>query len=877
MHRLAKIINRIAPLLIVGIAVFIAFKSYSPGTWLLGWDNLAPELNLKLNIARSLSASWQEYQGLGLLGGMAHAADLTRQLFLWPFSLVIPLSAIRYLWTFLMFLAGPLGVYFLVAKAFLGKKNDFLASVSGLVSAVFYLFNLATVQTFFTPFETFTSFYGFFPWLLFSGSLYLRDGKRRDLVVFAAVSLLATAAFYVQTMFIVYAVFLAVLALEGIVRNGKTGLSRSVKLALITVFINAFWLGPALYFTATSSQIPSLSHINSIATPETQLMNQARSGFSDVAALKGYWFDYYDWNPSGKYDYLYKDWINYSQNPDVEKVQLVLFAISAAGLILILFKSKKTFGVSSVLLFGASYFMLSGGSLPIPLFTEIFRNVFTKWANAASLVYAVGLGFFVYAAAGIIKNRLKYIPAIIFSGLIIAGSIFTVLPIFQGKLIAGSMKVDLPPYYLDTINYFKNIDPTARIADFPLTDFWGWKFDDWATPAGRQGYRGSGFLWYGLPQPVLDRAFDVWSPYNERFYEEANYALSWGSVADLERVLGKYQVTYLVFDESVYEPGNPGSPAILQKEQNFLESSSMISKVNTFGEITVYKVNLPEVDNFISAPTTDYSDLIYKIGETGNLVASETFPDSQGYPGAKNCNLDGKGSIAKEKRDGGNYYAAKDDGVSCDYFYYPTLDYSKAYAMRISGVNLKGRSLKLYLYNVKTEKIYMDELLPTGAFDKTFTVLPTGSSEDTGYGYTLNVETRSFGKMSSENLINKIEFYELDAAKTEPGAIPNGLKITNVNKYGTWGYRVNTSGSGILELGQGYDKGWVGFEIRDNKLKILDHKKVNSWANGWIIPSTDLLNHSTIYLIFWPQALEWGGFLVGGITLLVLVLGVRKK
>jgi len=862
MRKLFK--NWFFPLLILGLTFFIAFRNYTPGTWLLGWDNLMPELNFKLNVARSLSAVWQEYQGLGLLGGMSHAADLVRQLVLWPLSLIIPISFIRYLWTFLMLPIGPLGVYFLVAKVFLGRKNDFLGSLAGLTSAVFYIFNLATVQTFFTPFETFTSFYGFFPWLLFLGSVYLGDGRRRDLIIFAVISLLATTAFYVQTMFIVYAVFLVVLALEQIIRKGKDGILRSLKLALVVIFINAFWLGPALYFTATSSQIPAASHINSIATPETQLMNQARSGFSDVATLKGYWFDYYDWNASGRYDYLYKDWINYGQNPNVDKVSLALFTVAFAGLILILFKSKSTFGVSSVVLFGVSYFMLSGGSLPIPLFSEIFRNVFTKWANAASLIYAVGLGFFVYVAAGIIKNRLKYIPAVIFSGLIISGSIFTVLPVFQGKLIADGMKVNLPADYTDTLNYFKNIDPTARIADFPLTDFWGWKFNDW-------GYRGSGFLWYGLPQPVLDRAFDVWSPYNEKFYEEANYALTWGSVADLEMVLTKYQVSYLVFDESVYEPGNPSSSAILQKEQNFLESSGIISKNKTFGKIAVYKVNLPEINNFVSAPTTDYSEPVYKTGETGSLIVSETFPDSQGYQEAKNCNLDGRGSVIKEKQNGGNYYTAKGDGVSCDYFYYPTLDYSKAYAMRISGANLTGRSLKLYLYNVKEEKIYMDELLPTGTFDRTYTILPTRSSEDVEYGYTLNVETRSFGKMFSENLINKIEFYELGVTKTEPSAISNGLQIKSVKKYGTWGYRVNALGSGILELGQGYDKGWIAFEIIDNRLKIIDHTKVNSWANGWQVQS-DSPSPFTVYILYWPQILEWGGLALGAIILTWLII-----
>jgi len=94
------------PLLILGLALYIAFRNYIPGTWLLGWDNLAPEFDFKINILRSLSAVWQEYQGLGLLGGMAHAADLPRQLILGVASLILPTSFLRYFWTFLMFLVG---------------------------------------------------------------------------------------------------------------------------------------------------------------------------------------------------------------------------------------------------------------------------------------------------------------------------------------------------------------------------------------------------------------------------------------------------------------------------------------------------------------------------------------------------------------------------------------------------------------------------------------------------------------------------------------------------------------------------------------------------------------------------------------------------
>src|SRR3989338_6712959 len=94
-------------LVILLITVFIAFKNYTPNTFLTGWDNLHPEFNFKLNIERSLNAVWQEYQGLGLLGGMGHAADLPRQLFLWGASVFIPISFVRYFWTFLMLFIGP--------------------------------------------------------------------------------------------------------------------------------------------------------------------------------------------------------------------------------------------------------------------------------------------------------------------------------------------------------------------------------------------------------------------------------------------------------------------------------------------------------------------------------------------------------------------------------------------------------------------------------------------------------------------------------------------------------------------------------------------------------------------------------------------------
>jgi hypothetical protein len=284
-------------LVFLAVGIFICFKNYTPNTWLTGWDNLHPEFNFYLNIKRSLFAVWQEYQGLGLLGGMGHAADLPRQLILWGASYFLPASFLRYFWTFLMLTMGPIGVYFLVSKRLL-NSDDFLSCVSGFVAATFYLFNLASLQTFYTPFETFTAFYGLFPWLLYFAIGYLKSGKKWNLISYFLFLLIGTSAFYVQTLFVVYVVFLTILEIETILKSIKTGLFTSLKLALTTICVNAFWLLPVLFFSFTSAGVTSLSHINSIATPETQLIT-GQGSWQDIAALKGYWFDYYDWNKLG--------------------------------------------------------------------------------------------------------------------------------------------------------------------------------------------------------------------------------------------------------------------------------------------------------------------------------------------------------------------------------------------------------------------------------------------------------------------------------------------------------------------------------------------------------------------------------------------------
>ena len=136
--------------------------------------------------------------------------------------------------------------------------------------------------------------------------------------------------------------------------------------------------------------------------------------------------------------------------------------------------------------------------------------------------------------------------------------------------------------------------------------------------------------------------------------------------------------------------------------------------------------------------------------------------------------------------------------------------------------------------------------------------------------------------------MQSFEGYNSGAGQT---AIQNNLNITNVQKLGVWGYKVGTNGTGLLELGQGFENGWVAFPTANYQFKIfnfqsninlpnfkqeLEHVKMDSWANGWMVDgsacSQSKIGNCELVIVYWPQLLEWGGGVLGIITFLFLLL-----
>lgn len=592
-------------LVVLGIILVIAFKNYVVGTWLIGWDNLMPELNFKVNILRSIFAVWQEYQGLGVLGGMGHATDLIHVLSLYVLSFILPLPILRYAWTFLMLFIGSIGTYFLI-KEILLKDSDFDVSkkrITAFLGSAFYLLNLSTVQTFYAPFEAFTAHFAALPWLLFASLNFFFKPNLKNAFLLSAVLLIAAPQAYIPTLFLVYILSLTIIIFSLLILKPSLFAFKSfIKMALIIFLVNAFWLLPFLYFTITNSHVALDAKINQMSSETIFLQNKNFGDILDVFILKGFWFNNVDPDLKINFTYMFAPWRDYLSSPLIALLGYSFFAVIIAGVIASLKKSKNLF-IAFFVLFIFGFTMLATNTPPfswidiifrkIPLFNEAFRFPFTKFSILVSLTYAVffALGVAKLSSLKIFKKINYYLFGFVFVVLLLT----FVLPIFNGHLFYNKERLPLPKDYTSVIKYFNSQNENTRIANLPQPTFWGWEFYNW-------GYGGSGFPWYGIKQPILDRAFDVWSGNNENYYWEMSQAIYSKNPALFENVLNKYQVNWILVDNNIIYPSSPIS--LLKTEtESMIAKLPEVKKTAEFGNIIIYKVSLKDnPKDFVFSP-----------------------------------------------------------------------------------------------------------------------------------------------------------------------------------------------------------------------------------------------------------------------------------
>ncbi len=950
MPETSKFLKIFLPLVLASIAIFLCFRNYTPGTYLIGWDSMHPEFNFSLNASRMLSHVWGSEMGVGAISAHSDMSDMPRVLILWLASLAIPASFIRYFYIFSCLIIGPLGVYFFLKYVLEKEKDSPWIYPAAFLGGLFYLLNLGTVQNFYVPLEMFTVAFAGLPWFTFFGFKFLREGRKKNILLFSLASIFISPMAYAATQAyaIYFGLFLFFLSFAFFSSSKKLKLRRLLILGSVTLVLNVYWVLPNVYSVVQQSLTISNANINRLFSQESFLRNADYGNLANVAVQKSFLFSWRNFDfQNGEFKDLMGAWNNHLETPAISTLGYVLAFISVLGLIAALIKREKV-GLSFILPLLLCAFFLFNINPPFGqiyqylyshfgVFREGFRTPFTKFSVLFEFILAFYFGYFWFKVLALRDSPLKVIRVITVFGetlltVIASGAlIYFSLPAFSGELVGKNVRVAFPTEYGELFDWFAE-HSEGRVALMPESSKYGWEYRNW-------GYEGSGFLTYGIKNPIFYRDFDRWNSANEDFYNQSAFALYADDDQTFVNTLEKYQVKYLLLDESITNAGASDDVLRIPQIKEIAEKYKM-AKAAEFGFLTVYdtgfgkdQILAPESYSKVAADLS-YSllDPIYK--EFGDYLEGEkVYPfinldkrsgvqinikneaiefkntkfdatislpatDSakadlsinQGFENAYNCDLKKIGGVSKEITDFGVLYKATGGAANCDYVSFPDLKYSQAYILHITGENYQGRGLKIYLFDSLTQLPYVEEILPGCKFDETYFIYPRNLS---GSGYTLNFETRSFGRIPSENFLTGVEFYPVDYAYLQGASLQgaysilqgdiwqNNLQIQNVKKYGTWGYRVGTTGTGILELGQGYDKGWVAFQLPINNLQftILDHTKINSWANGWFVPSPINNQDSTIYIFYWPQALEWGGMIFGGIALVVLVLlrgGDRK-
>lgn len=588
-----KLLRKLIPIWPIGIFIFfevlLVLTNFTPNTYFLGWDNLFPEMNFLANIQRSVFSVWHEFRGVGSLDGMSWGANLVHYVFLYLLHFFMPLSVLRYFFLFLTHFLGGVAIYLLVKELL---NNSLYVKSAGLIAGLFYQFNPFTVQMFYAPYEVFAVHYFFLPLLIYQIIRCLKAPTRNNYFIFFTISFLSTPQAHVPTLFIVYMIALFVILGWYLFYTRRRGLRACLVILLLTLCANAFWGIPYAYSAIHSAKSISNSKVNQMATDDIVLKNHAFGDVTSLVTMKGFSLDFVDMGKDGISQYMMKEWREYLKKPIIITLAIILFLLCIGSSVAIFRKRKKTY-YPFIILFAFSFVML-GSEIPvvnllrefmnryIPYFYQIFRFTFTKFSILYVFSFSVILGYGVNEILLFWKSKKNLDLFIIFSFILFI--YFLSLPSFNGSFLYENLKVKIPSEYFQLVDFLKSEDVHNRVMYLPLPDYWGWTFTRW-------GYRGSGFIWYGVPQTSMDGAMYPWDRYDENYYWEAKHAFNSLDSKQFLAVLEKYGIGWIVFDTSLY--GQNFQPIDFEKADLLLYETTRVKRIQSWGSITLYKVQLP--------------------------------------------------------------------------------------------------------------------------------------------------------------------------------------------------------------------------------------------------------------------------------------------
>lgn len=581
-------LNKFWPVLVIFIiTVCIGLANYQSNKWLIGWDSYTPNFNFSENFERNIFGIWQEDRGLGLPDGMSHIANTLHTITIFILSAVFPDNALRFVYHLLMFFLGGVGSYFLIKKF----TQDKIVSTFG---SLFFLLNLSTMQMFHLPLEVFSVHFAALPWLTISLLNFLEKQNYRNAFIFFIISFLASPQGYVPTIFGVYAIlFLTIILFQ--FKKTKKFLKTAVIAGLLLFLSNAFWMIPYSFNLSKSLNTISNATINVMSNEAIRLKNQEYGSLESTLMGKGMYLSLYEEDPRP----LLQPWLIHTQQPVVRIFSWSIWLITLLGLSYIIYERKKAlYPFVALYLFS---FLLLGNSIPVlskfldlintyvPVFANAYRFIFTKFSILYMFNYSILFAFGLKTITSKIKSPLSLNNTF----LLIAGMmIYIAKPSFQSNFFSQDLMLSIPEKYFQVQEFFETKPTTERVQVLPQADFWGWTFNDW-------GFKGSGFVWQMLPQATMDGAFLPWSESNESYYLELDQALISNDVVAFDNTLNKYQINWIVIDESIIRKDKKLDFAATY---NVVNNSNVLILEKEFENIKVYRNTNIANSNFIFTP-----------------------------------------------------------------------------------------------------------------------------------------------------------------------------------------------------------------------------------------------------------------------------------
>jgi len=543
--------------ILLGILLLIvSILSFIPGKYLLSNDNYSPELNPLLTLQRALlSPAWRSYRVLGFASD-SEQADIFRTAILGFMDIFLPRSTLSQIFSLLSIWVGTFSTAFLTYFLVRDFTKTQFAKISFLIAGVLYFTTLWTAWVFNFNMMPYITQFGFLPLVLLTIYLLFKDWSYLKLLYLFIALLLFTATSVIATLFFVDIVLIVFfICLFGFLFRNR--LKKIILTICIVLVSQLFWLLPFVGYTLSASNNLIDSYTNRSITASTIDLEKEMMTLDNSVRFFTRLLGTTDDPNTGSYIFPFST--DYNQYDFYKVIGYISLLFSGLGLIFVIVKKNYSLIPLWVVMFG-TLFLLKNQNEPfggiyiwlqdsIPIFKEVFRWVSSKLMQPylIMLVLTSGLGFvfFVDFLGSFLKGKWKYLPAVFFSVLICASSLFYAEYLFSGDLFTRRALVSLPDEYYQLQEHLKD-DSGSRIYYAPPSNNGYFREYNW-------GFVGSQFLGYIIPNPLMDMSLSIGSSYGENAMLKLQNLFEAGNGEKFTNALLDYDVKYVLLDRSLVE------------------------------------------------------------------------------------------------------------------------------------------------------------------------------------------------------------------------------------------------------------------------------------------------------------------------------------